>query len=70
MFWIPQLGDMGLGVSIISYGGGLQFGVITGKSLCPDPKHIIDKFVPEFAKLSVVTLMLPWADQKTHADGF
>ena len=62
MFWVPQSGDVGLGVSILSYGGGVQFGVITDSLLCPDPQRIIDEFVPEFAKLSVVTLMLPWGD--------
>ena len=25
MFWVPQSGDVGLGVSILSYGGGVQF---------------------------------------------
>ena len=60
MFWVPQSGDVGLGVSILSYGGGVQFGVITDSLLCPEPQRIIDEFVPEFAKLSVVTLMLPW----------
>lgn len=62
LFWVPQSGDVGLGVSILSYGGGVQFGVITDATLCPDPQAIIDEFEPEFAKLSVVTLMLPWGD--------
>jgi hypothetical protein len=47
-------------VSILSYGGGVQFGVITDTMLCPDPQKIIDEFEPEFARLSIVTLMLPW----------
>ena len=55
MFWVPQSGDIGLGVSILSYGGGVQFGVITDTQLCPDPQKIIDEFEPEFAKLSLVT---------------
>jgi diacylglycerol O-acyltransferase / wax synthase len=63
MFWVPQSGDIGLGVSILSYGGGVQFGVITDTALCPDPQKIIDEFEPEFAKLSLVTLMLPWGDE-------
>jgi diacylglycerol O-acyltransferase / wax synthase len=62
MFWVPQSGDIGLGVSILSYGGGVQFGVITDSTLCPDPQKIIDEFEPEFAKLSLVTLMLPWGE--------
>ena len=64
MFWVPQSGDVGLGVSILSYGGGVQFGVISDTLLCPDPQRIIDEFLPEFAKLSVLTLMLPWGDAK------
>ena len=62
MFWVPQSGDVGLGVSILSYGGGVQFGVITDSALCPEPQRIIDEFLPEFARLSIVTLMLPWGD--------
>jgi len=60
MFWVPQTGTVGLGVSILSYGGGVQFGVIADEALCPDPQAIIDAFEPEFAQLLAVTLMLPW----------
>nr|WP_232290717.1 wax ester/triacylglycerol synthase family O-acyltransferase [Polaromonas naphthalenivorans] len=60
MFWVPQSGDVGLGVSILSYGGGVQFGVITDSALCPEPQRIIDEVAPEFARLAMVTLMLPW----------
>ena len=62
LFWVPQSGSVGLGVSILSYGGGVQFGVITDAGLCPDPQNIINGFEPEFAKLSLLTLMLPWSD--------
>ena len=60
LFWVPQSGTVGLGVSILSYGGGVQFGVISDASLCPDPQRIIDEFEPEFARLATLTLMLPW----------
>jgi diacylglycerol O-acyltransferase len=62
MFWVPASGDIGVGVSILSYGGGVQFGLITDKKLCPDPQRIIDRFEPEFEKLLFVTMMLPWGD--------
>ena len=62
LVWVPQSGTVGLGVSILSYGGGVQFGVISDATLCPDPQKIIDKFEPEFAKLAMVTLMLPWGE--------
>ena len=60
MFWVPQSGEIGVGVSILSYGGGVQFGLITDAQLCPDPQKVIDRFEPEFEKLLMVTLMLPW----------
>ena len=62
LFWVPQSGTVGLGVSILSYGGGVQFGVVSDSTLCPDPQKIIDQFEPEFAKLAMVTLMLPWGE--------
>ncbi len=62
MFWVPASGDVGVGVSILSYGGGVQFGLITDRALCPEPQAIIDRFEPEFQKLLLVTLMLPWGD--------
>jgi hypothetical protein len=62
LVWVPQSGSVGLGVSILSYAGGVQFGVISDATLCPDPQKIIDRFEPEFAKLSLLTLMLPWGE--------
>lgn len=62
LVWVPQSGTVGLGVSILSYGGGVQFGVISDSTLCPEPQKIIDKFEPEFAKLTLLTLMLPWGE--------
>ena len=62
LFWVPQNGSVGLGVSILSYGGGVQFGIVSDATLCPEPQRIIDQFEPEFAKLSMVTLMLPWGE--------
>jgi diacylglycerol O-acyltransferase / wax synthase len=62
MFWVPASGNIGVGVSILSYGGGVQFGLITDKRLCPDPQAIIDRFAPEFEKLLLLTLMLPWGE--------
>ena len=62
MFWVPASGDIGVGVSILSYGGGVQFGLITDKKLCPHPQQIIDRFEPEFEKLLLTMMMLPWGE--------
>ena len=48
MFWVPQSGDIGMGVSIMTYAGAVQFGLITDRSLCPDPERVIANFAPEF----------------------
>jgi hypothetical protein len=60
MFWVPQSGDIGMGVSILSYGGGVQFGLITDARMCPDPEAIVAGFQPEFDKLMWLALMVPW----------
>ena len=62
MFWVPASGHIGIGVSVLSYAGGVQFGLITDTKLCPHPQAIIDRFQPEFDKLLLVTLMLPWGE--------
>lgn len=60
MFWVPQSGDIGMGVSILTYAGRVQFGLITDTGLCPDPEAIIANFAPEFEKLLLLALMMPW----------
>lgn len=60
MFWVPQSGDIGIGVSILSYNGGVQFGIVTDDALVKDPDNIIKRFAPEFEKLVMLALMGPW----------
>jgi DNA-binding transcriptional LysR family regulator len=56
---IKGLVETGLGVSILSYAGGVQFGVIADRGLCPVPQQLIDAFEPEFDKLMLIVAMLP-----------
>jgi WS/DGAT/MGAT family acyltransferase len=60
LFWVPQSGDIGMGVSILSYAGQVQFGLITDRGLCPDPAEISKRFGPEFERLLLATLLAPW----------
>ena len=62
MFWVPQNGSIGMGVSILSYNGQVFFGVIADRRLVPEPKEIIKRFKPEFENLVYLSLMLPVAD--------
>lgn len=60
VFWVPASGDIGVHVSILSYAGNVQFALMTDDKLCPEPQAIIDRFQPEFDKLLLLALMLPW----------
>jgi WS/DGAT/MGAT family acyltransferase len=57
MFWVPQSGDIGVGISILSYNGGVQFGIVTDGALADDPDSIIGYFAPEYEKLVLLKLM-------------
>ena len=60
MFWVPQSGNIGIGVSILSYAGQVQFGLITDKGLVDDPECIVGRFAAEFEKLLWLVLIEPW----------
>ncbi|GAA5184145.1 wax ester/triacylglycerol synthase family O-acyltransferase [Niveibacterium umoris] len=60
MFWVPQSGNIGMGVSILSYNNAVQFGLITDHRHCPDPDRVICRFADEFDKLMWLVLMEPW----------
>jgi WS/DGAT/MGAT family acyltransferase len=60
MFWVPQNGSIGIGISILSYNGRVHFGLVGDAKLIPDPDVIIQRFRPEFEKLLFVALMARW----------
>jgi len=59
MFWVPQNGNIGLGISILSYDGKVFFGMISDHRLVAEPSAIITRFKGEFEKLLYLGLMLP-----------
>lgn len=60
MFWVPQSGSVGMGVSILTYNGRVHFGLITDWKRVRDPEAIISRFGHEFEKLVLITMMRPW----------
>ncbi|MCA3028889.1 MAG: wax ester/triacylglycerol synthase family O-acyltransferase [Rhodocyclaceae bacterium] len=62
-FWVPQSGGIGMGLSILTYNGKVQFGLITDGRLVPDPHNIINRFADEFEKLVMLTLMGPYGPE-------
>ena len=63
MFWVPQSGEIGLGVSILSYNDRVHFGLVADRKLIDDPEAIVERFPGEFEKLLLATLMSPWGDE-------
>lgn len=51
MFWVPQAGRLGMGISIYSYNGRVTLGLITDAGLTPDPEKITERFNEEFRLL-------------------
>ena len=59
LFWVPQNGNIGLGISILSYNGKVFFGLISDYRLVAEPSAIISRFKGEFEKLLYLGMMLP-----------
>ncbi|MCB9745055.1 MAG: wax ester/triacylglycerol synthase family O-acyltransferase [Alphaproteobacteria bacterium] len=51
MFWVPQSGGVGMGVSIFSYNGSVLLGVTTDAGLVDRPAELIELAEEEFAAL-------------------
>jgi WS/DGAT/MGAT family acyltransferase len=68
MFWVPQNGTIGMGLSILSYNGRVHFGLIADARRVPDPEPIVQRFVREFEKLALITLMEDWNGDIGAAD--
>ena len=60
MFWVPQTGSIGIGLSILSYNGKVHFGLIADAKLIPDPRSVIKRFHTEFEKMLYLALMGNW----------
>ena len=51
IFWVPQRANIGLGLSIFSYGGGIRVGVYSDESVIPKPKEVVEEFEKNFWQL-------------------
>ncbi|ROT96054.1 wax ester/triacylglycerol synthase family O-acyltransferase [Marinobacter sp. R17] len=54
MFWVPQTGGIGIGMSIFSYTDSVQFGIIVDKKLGMDPQRVMTAFEKSFYDLQAV----------------
>jgi len=61
MFWVPQNGTIGMGLSILSYNGRVHFGVIADAKRVTDPDSLARRFGREVEKLTLIALMEDWS---------
>ncbi len=54
MFWVPQAGRLGVGISIISYAGNVYLGIATDAGLVPDPERVLDGVYEELQRMKVL----------------
>ena len=57
LFWVPQSGSIGTGVSMLTYNGQVQFGVIADRQLVPQPAELVQLIVTEFERLVFLVLL-------------
>jgi diacylglycerol O-acyltransferase / wax synthase len=69
LFWVPQSADIGMGVSILSYAGQVQFGLITDDALTPDPEAVVSRFSEEFEQYLYCVLLDPPPSEEEPAAG-
>lgn len=51
MFWVPRAGDLGLGVSILSYNHQVTVGIAADEGLMPDSEALLEGFEAELNHL-------------------
>ena len=57
LFWVPQTGSMGTGVSMFTYNGEVQIGVVSDRSLIPEPGELVTIIETEFDRLVYLVLL-------------
>jgi diacylglycerol O-acyltransferase / wax synthase len=57
LFWVPQAGDIGIGISMLSYDDRVQFGVIADRYLIPEPADLVAEIGVEFERLVLLALL-------------
>ena len=56
VFWVPQAGSVGLGVSLLSYAGEVSIGVAADCNLVPEPGRMVAGAEVEMAELARLVL--------------
>lgn len=57
LFWVPQSGSIGTGVSMLTYRGRVQFGVTSDRALIAEPVRLVEELAVEFERLVLLVLL-------------
>jgi WS/DGAT/MGAT family acyltransferase len=57
LFWVPQAGRIGTGVSMLTYQEHVHFGIVSDRNVIPDPGVIVQLLEREFESLVLMTLL-------------
>lgn len=57
LFWVPQSGSIGTGVSMLTYRGRVQFGVTSDRALIGEPVRLVEQLAVEFERLVFLILL-------------
>lgn len=57
LFWVPQAGDIGTGVSMLTYCGQVQLGVMADRELIREPSELVTALGVEFERLVYLVLL-------------
>ena len=55
MFWVPQRADIGVGISVITFAGNAQVGVIADTRVLEDPATLVAALEAEFEALREIS---------------
>jgi diacylglycerol O-acyltransferase / wax synthase len=68
MFWVPQAGDIGIGISLLSYDGRFRIGLMSDGNLLPQPGQVLERLQAEFTRLLPLAQVM--ADQQSGASAW
>ena len=55
LFWVPRAAGLSIGVSILSYAGGVRLGVAADSGVVPDPERIVEAFHAELDEVRALS---------------
>lgn len=62
LVWVPQAGNIGVGLAIVTYADSVQFGFVADRELIADPNEFTELFIAQFRILEMVI------DGKMHVE--